>query len=81
LKETHVWLEPAADDSVFTCWFPGLFLLNDFTVPGAAMGRGDDKNPATHRNHPLAGLSNTYAHLPVVLLRRAIRNENSKSRS
>lgn len=31
------------------CWFPGLFLLNDFTVPGAAISRGDGKNPATHR--------------------------------
>jgi NADPH-dependent 2,4-dienoyl-CoA reductase/sulfur reductase-like enzyme len=32
-----------------TCWFPGLFLLNDFTVPGGATSRGDGKNPATHR--------------------------------
>jgi hypothetical protein len=29
------------------CWFPGLFLLNDFTVPGGAMDRGDGKNPVT----------------------------------
>ena len=33
-------LEPAADDSIDACWFPGLFLLNDFTVPGVAMKQG-----------------------------------------
>jgi hypothetical protein len=31
------------------CWLPGLFWLNDFTVPGAATSRGDGKNPATRR--------------------------------
>jgi len=31
------------------CWFPGLFLVNDFTVPGGAINKGDGKNPATHR--------------------------------
>lgn len=72
-------LEPAADDSSTTCWFPGLFLLNDFTVPGDSICRGDGKNPATLRNHPHAGPSNTFVGLPTVLLQPAIQNVNSNA--
>ncbi len=32
-----------------SCWFSELFSVNDFTVPGAAISRGDGKNPATHQ--------------------------------
>jgi hypothetical protein len=63
------------------CWFPGLFLLNDFTVPGGAISKGDGKNPATHRIIRRAALSNTFACLPAVLLRPAIQNVNSKTHS
>ena len=73
-------LAPAADGSVKACWFPGLFLLNDFTVPGVAMEQGRRQEPCYTPYHPHAGLSNTFARLPAVLLRLAIRIVNSKFR-
>lgn len=46
------------------CWLPGLFWLNDFTVPGVATSRGDGKNPATQPD-PLPRRSCiTFAFLP-----------------
>jgi len=38
---------------VIPCWFPGLFLVNDFTVPGAAMKQGRRQEPCITTNHPL----------------------------
>jgi hypothetical protein len=38
-----------ADDLLYPCWLPGLFLANDFTVPGLTTNRGDGKNPAPLR--------------------------------
>jgi hypothetical protein len=34
------------------CWFPGLFLLNDFTVPGGAIKQGRRQEPCYTRYHP-----------------------------
>jgi hypothetical protein len=46
-----------------TCWFPGLFLANDFTVPGAATSQGRRQEPCSTPHHLPAALTNTFAFL------------------
>src|SRR6185503_5810359 len=37
------------DDSAYLCWYPELFLTNDFTVLGVSMERGRRQEPRTRR--------------------------------
>jgi hypothetical protein len=46
-----------------TCWFPELFLVNDFTVPGAAIKQGRRQEPCYTPNH-LPRLAIALAFLP-----------------
>jgi hypothetical protein len=61
------------------CWFPGLFLLNDFTVPGGAIKQGRRQEPCYTPYHPRTALSNTFARLPAVLLRLAIQEREQQN--
>ena len=68
------------------CWFPGLFLVADFTGPGVASSGGDGKNPAPPPDQgSLSGLLHSawVRRSPAaVLLRFAIRKGvNSKTPS
>src|SRR3974377_913989 len=53
------------------CWFPGLFLVNDFTVPGAAIKQGRRQEPCSTRNH-LPAIGKRLRFPAAVLLRSAI---------
>ena len=60
------------------CWLPGLFLSNDFTVPGAATKQGRRQEPCT--NNQITGPISQPEDLRVpaaVLLRYAIRKDET----
>jgi hypothetical protein len=59
---------------LYACWLPGLFLVNDFTVPGVATSRGDGKNPNPRRLTCLFAPSKRPRFPDAVLLRSAIQN-------
>src|SRR5579859_784750 len=63
-------------------WHPGLFSVNDFTVPGAATKQGRRQKPCNRASHfpPRLHLLRSDLRVPVaVLLRSAISEEvNSK---
>src|ERR1700693_4861395 len=63
-------------------WFPGLFPLNDFTVPGAATKQGRRQKPCNRTEHfpPRLPLRSDLRFPVAVLLRSAISEEaNSKT--
>lgn len=81
MKKTHVGrLEPAADDSVRCVLVPRAVPAERFYRSRRRHKQGRRQEPCYTPYHPRAALSNTFACLPAVLLRPAIRNVNSKTR-
>lgn len=80
--EEHSYLSGVRGQAIrrFLCLLPGLFLVNEFTVPGAAMKQGRRQEPCTTTRSPTHNSTRDAMDLrfPVaVLLRSTIRKRET----